>query len=332
MGREETTVEIFQSETTIPERKKSMGRVFANTAISLMLLFGCAYFSFVPEQGITPSSGTETILPPHPGLTNSAVTFPALPTGMPMSVPSAVVPVAGYQLIEEILIDDYAVRLWTNAQNEFGFDDILVIEAPGTGSIRVDMVSAIHDLTAEDINADGFPEVVVETYSGGAHCCFGTQVFSLREGPVLLLKTPQSNAGGQFQDLNADDLQEFITYDDTFAYRYCPYAAGVGVKVILAYDPVRDLYLPASPQFPDHYEADIATNEQRASSLPGQLGEWDGSNMCAILPLALDYLYLAQPEKAWEEFSSRYSGPARDAETIWNEVLESALASPLYTP
>jgi len=192
------------------------------------------------------------------------------------------------------------------------------------------MFSALHDLTGSDLNGDDYPEVVVETFSGGAHCCFGTQVYSLRETAALILQKPESNAGGFFEDLDADGVSEFVTYDDSFAYQYCPYAAGVAVKVIMVYDAGLDRYIPANPRFPDQYVGEVATNEQRALAAPGELGEWDGTNVCAILPLSLDYLYMGQPDKAQTEFASRYSGLDTDAK--WAEILQVVQSSPLYTP
>ena len=134
----------------------------------------------------------------------------------------------------------------------------------------------------------------------------------------------------EYRDLDADGIAEFITYDDSFAYQYCPYAAGVGVKVILAYDPEQGLYIPASPRFPEQYAEEIATNQQRALAAPGDLGEWEGTNICAILPLALDYLYMGESDKAQAEFFSRYSGI--DIDLKWNEILQVVQSSPLYIP
>src|SRR5581483_6699393 len=40
---------------------------------------------------------------------------------------------------------------------------------------------------AKDINGDGFPEVVLSDYSGGAHCCTTIAVISLRpQGPYVI--------------------------------------------------------------------------------------------------------------------------------------------------
>ena len=272
-------------------------------------------------------ASTSDPVPAPPAGTDSSPSAPTVPSASPAAQP----PEADYLLEQERQINGYAIRIWRNPNDQLGFDSILLIEAAGQPTIRVDMFSALHDLTGNDLNADGYPDLVVETFSGGAHCCFGTQVFSLRSREaVLILQKPESNAGGYFEDLNVDGISEFVTYDDSFAYQYCPYAAGVTVKVIMAYDPEEDRYLPASPRFPEQYADEIATNEDRALAAPGELGEWDGTNICAVLPLTLDYLYLGEPDKARTEFYTRYSGLETDLK--WEEILQVVQSSPLYTP
>ena len=295
----------------------------------ILLSLACSLFIPASNPSPQPAPPTETAsipvtFTPIPTFTLSAPTVPPPP-------PAVNAPAAGYLLEDERLINGYAIRFWRNTNDPLGFESVLLIESAWRAPIRVDMASAIHDLTGSDLNADGYPDVVVETFTGGAHCCFGTQAFSMRPNEaVIILQKPESNAGGYFEDLNADGVSEFITYEDSFAYQYCPYAAGVSVKVIMAYDPGQDLYIPAGPSFADDYSEDIATHQQRASAAPGEMGEWDGTNICAILPLALDYLYMGQPVKAQTEFASRYSGLDTDAK--WNEILQVVQGSPLYTP
>lgn len=284
-----------------------------------LLILATACRLFIPASNPNPEPATvPAVVSPAPSLT-------------PLPPPPASAPDSDYILQDERLINGYAIRLWMNPSDQLGFESILLIEATGKPVVRVETVSAINDLTGSDLNADGSPDLVVETYTGGAHCCFGTQVFSLRpDEAALILEKHPSNAGGTFEDLNADGVSEFVTYDDSFAYQYCPYAAGVEVKAILAYDPGQDHYLPASPRFADQYAQDISLNEQRAQAAPSELGEWDGSNICAILPLVLDYLYAGQPERAKSEFTSRYSAP--DADAKWTEILQVVQDSPLYMP
>ena len=305
-----------------------MRRLPALIAALTIVAFACGLFTPASSSEPQLASATETLPAPE--------TFTPIPTFTPLppttaAPPPASAPETGYLLQEERLINGYAIRIWKNPEDQLGFDSILMIEATGQPAIRVDMFSAINDLTGSDINGDGFPDLVIETFSGGAHCCFGTQVFSLRPtGAALILQKPQSNAGGYFADLDADGISEFVTYDDSFAYQYCPYAAGVTVKVIMAYDAGQDRYLPASPRFPEQYAEELTTNEGRALAASGELGEWDSSNICAVLPLALDYLYIGQPDKAQAEFASRYSGP--DTAAKWTEILQVVQSSPLYTP
>jgi hypothetical protein len=298
-----------------------MRRLTAFIAALILFSFACRLFTPASNPGPAPAPTMETV----------SVPVALTPTFTPSSPPPATAPEAGYLLQEERLINGYAVRLWRNPNDQLGFDSVLLIEAAGQPTIRVDMASAINNLTGSDLNADGYPDLVVETYSGGAHCCFGTQVFSLRPTTAaLILKRPESNAGGTFEDLNADGVSEFVTYDDSFAYQYCPYAAGVAVKAIMAYDPGQDRYIPASPRFPEQYAEEIAANQKRALAAPGELGEWDSTNICAVLPLALDYLYMGQPDRAQIEFDSRYAG--LDADAKWTEILQVVQGSPLYTP
>ena len=37
------------------------------------------------------------------------------------------------------------------------------------------------DLTGTDVNGDGLPDVVVSAWSGGAHCCYSSGVYSVGE-------------------------------------------------------------------------------------------------------------------------------------------------------
>ena len=300
---------------------------FFITALTIFS-FACGLFTPTSTPDVQPAPVTATVsateaFTPIPTFTQQAPTDSTQP-------PAASAPETGYRLEEERLINGYAIRIWRNPDSEIGFDNILLIEAAGQAPIRVDMVSAINDTTGSDVNGDGNPEVVVETFSGGAHCCFGTQVYSLRDAAVLILQKPESNAGGYFEDLDGNYVQEFVTYDDSFAYQYCPFAASVGVKSILTYDFTLNTYIPASPRFPEQYTEDIDTHTQRALAAPGELGEWDGTNMCAVLPLALDYLYTGQPEIAKTEFYNRYSG--LDTDQKWNEIFQVVQGSPLYIP
>lgn len=71
----------------------------------------------------------------------------------------------------------------------------------------------------DDITADKIPELVVRSFSGGAHCCETLRVYALGEKPRLLLFYEANNAAGaEVRDINGDGRRELILGDDTFAY------------------------------------------------------------------------------------------------------------------
>jgi hypothetical protein len=74
-----------------------------------------------------------------------------------------------------------------------------------------------------DLDADAEPEVLVNLYTGGANCCYYTEIWRFDDAQQKYIdKTLQP--GGSFpytlRDLNKDGTPEFKTYDYRFAYKY----------------------------------------------------------------------------------------------------------------
>jgi hypothetical protein len=83
----------------------------------------------------------------------------------------------------------------------------------------------------------GQPDVVLEVYSGGAHCCFFDQVFSPASSGNWYTRTQYEfgDPGAKLVDLNHDGLDEFETADDSFAYRFSDYAESALPIEVLTY-------------------------------------------------------------------------------------------------
>lgn len=73
------------------------------------------------------------------------------------------------------------------------------------------------------------PEVVVDLYWGGAHCCFYTTVF--RYEPATRTYRRSSHLWGdpepRLRDLDSDGVPEFVSGDDRFAYAFTSFADSV---------------------------------------------------------------------------------------------------------
>ncbi len=70
-----------------------------------------------------------------------------------------------------------------------------------------------------DVTGDHVAEVLIRTYSGGAHCCTNLYIISFRPTVRLLLHYDAGNGGDyDLVDLNQDGRLELVLIDDRFAY------------------------------------------------------------------------------------------------------------------
>ncbi len=284
----------------------------------------------------------EAFPPPTPGI-NPAGAGPVqtspegAPTPTVAATPGPAVPPVSqyftdttYTISTTQQIGSYTIRLWEprGPVQKWPATKIVTIAAPGQPTEQIEMVWQIDSLTGTDITQEGYPDAIVETYSGGAHCCFSTRVYQL--GPQLkkLLQTPESNCGGNFEDLDGDGVYEYSTCDDSFAYRYCSYADSYKVRAVLKYDPGAGYYA-ASNQYPGLFAEDIARTQPMAEgATSGGMYEWDGTSKCSVLPLVLNLLYSGQTEAAWAALDRYY--PDADRDDFRAEIGAITRDSPLY--
>lgn len=285
------------------------------------LAMACGGTELSPAASLAPSAIEPTLSAP----THAAqdITATVLPTAASTPLPNA------YVVAEEHLIGAYTVQLWRNtAPDAWGYDNVVTISADGQTLAQLDMVSGLGELTGQDVTGEGNPDVIVERFTGGAHCCFSVIVYDVGAALTRVLESAESNCGGRFEDLDGDAVLEFITCDDLFAYAYCPYAASPLVQVIMQYEPGRG-YVPASPRFAHLYAEAIARHIQLAQTATAEgMGEWDQTTKCSVLPLMLDYLYSGQADLAWAALDRWYD--YADAALFWAEVSRDTSRSPLY--
>ena len=81
-------------------------------------------------------------------------------------------------------------------------------------------------IRVRDLDDDGEPEVLVDLYTGGPHCCFYTDVwrFDAAQGKYLSdVLNPTISFPYTLKDLNGDGTPEFRTVDYRFSYKYGSY-------------------------------------------------------------------------------------------------------------
>jgi hypothetical protein len=88
------------------------------------------------------------------------------------------------------------------------------------------LVQPRNALHVRDVNGDGEPDVLVDLFSGGAHCCSSTVIEVLNTGGTAYQQTVASWLNGfyRLRDLDGDGQPEFVTDDERFAYLFTSYA------------------------------------------------------------------------------------------------------------
>jgi len=141
-------------------------------------------------------------------------------------------------------------------------------------------IATHHTLSVRNVWGDSVPEVLLDTYSGGAHCCFGTyvvfldgaragrSVFQLWGDPGYRLETHAGKTA-------------FVSADDRFAYEFTSFA-GSGLPIhVLSLDP-NGAFQNVTKAWPDLIRADakqwwkayVSQRGKPYADVRGVVGAW----------------------------------------------------------
>jgi hypothetical protein len=168
------------------------------------------------------------------------------------------------------------------------------LERPGARALR---------LRVRDLDADGEPEVVLDLYTGGAHCCVEALVYRYHPERRAYLgrRYGFGNAGYRMVDPDRDGRPELESADDRFAYAFTSYAASVLPLRIFRLE--RGQLVDVTRRFPAliRREADrlwhgyLRARRDRGNDLRGLLAAW-----------AADMHLLGRGQEAWSRLEQAY--------------------------
>ena len=142
-------------------------------------------------------------------------------------------------------------------------------------------------IAVRNLDSDPEPEVILDLYWGGAHCCWYTQVYRyvLATGSYSARTHVWGNVDYRFADLDSNGLPEFVSADDRFAYQFTSFA-GSGFPIrIWSYRDGR--FSDVSRQFPTQIRRDArrqwhwAFIGQSRSDNAGLLAAW-AADQCLV--------------------------------------------------
>jgi hypothetical protein len=100
---------------------------------------------------------------------------------------------------------------------------------PNTISSRVSVVHVVR------FQSGGPFDVVLDLYSGGAHCCSIEQVYSLGATSTKVVKTERNfgDPGVRLEEIGPGGVTYFVSADDHFAYAFTDFAAsGLPIQIL----------------------------------------------------------------------------------------------------
>lgn len=173
---------------------------------------------------------------------------------------------------------------------------------------------SIHQGTGEDLFGNGNPALVLEGYSGGAHCCYTYEIVSLGDTPVILRPIQNESPFFFFKDLASRQFL-ILTSDGAFDYfdGMC-HACAPFPRVVLQVDEsgLRDV----SANFVEQYDSEIAL--ARAKIAQGDMQKFIVADFedakKVVLEIVFSYLYSGREAEAWQTLGEMW--PAADRERI----------------
>ena len=180
-----------------------------------------------------------------------------------------------------------------------------------------------------DVTGDGVPDVVLATWSGGAHCCFGMIVCEF--APKFRVHTIQFDDDGAAEWIQADQdpAFEINTRDWTFAYWETSFGESPAPAMILKYDgsdwkPCAALMRQPAPA--DLGAADLAVRWKR---FVGQLPP-DQKHFIAPWGPLLDLIYTGNAPQAWQVLDAAWPGDETGKREFRHKLLDQMRKSPAW--
>jgi hypothetical protein len=111
---------------------------------------------------------------------------------------------------------------------------------------------------AADLDGDGEPEVVLDLYTGGAHCCFVSRFYRWDGTTYVPSDRNFGDPSYRLEDLDGDGVTEIVTADDRFAYAFTAFA--FSLLPVRIYDLRAGAWQLVTKRFPDQVRADARAN------------------------------------------------------------------------
>ncbi|MEM1240260.1 MAG: hypothetical protein AAGI45_10505 [Cyanobacteria bacterium P01_H01_bin.26] len=155
-----------------------------------------------------------------------------------------------------------------------------------------------------DLDSNGTQEVVVRNFSGGAHCCTNTTIYSWTTAGFTTTETGYIDGmGAVLEDIDGDGAAEVLIPDQAFLYRFGSYVESFPPMTISAYRGGE--LVDITRQFPDRIRDQAET--ARETFLEVQADHGLTSNSMLASYVAQQALLDEDFEAAWQFMLDSYN-------------------------
>ncbi|HEX8176578.1 MAG TPA: hypothetical protein VF543_15915 [Pyrinomonadaceae bacterium] len=182
-------------------------------------------------------------------------------------------------------------------------------------------------------------QLLVEQYSGGAHCCYSYSIYELdSHAPRLLFDSSKFGTGNQLMhvDVDSDGVAELTHSVTAFDYFHTSHASSIFPQAVFAYDKKAGEYRPANRRFPNLILSTMA-DDIRAVELLKEEGNSNNDETFseryfgAVLQVTLNYIYAGRQAEGWDFFSREYrTHEGISPERMRFEIEETLRGEPVY--
>lgn len=177
----------------------------------------------------------------------------------------------------------------------------------------------------DDLTGDGVPNLLIEGYSLGAHCCFTYHLLALGEALEVVWTAETRDSGIMLVDLKGDGGRQVLLGDMSFAYEFCSFADSAVPTVVLRVG--REGVTVANAAYREAYDRTLIP------ALAGALenhGDRPAVHRCRVAQLVLQLLYAGHGDVAERALERLYLG--EDATGFRAALWAIAEGSPWYRP
>lgn len=121
-------------------------------------------------------------------------------------------------------------------------------------SVGPNLLGGGDPLTVRDLDGDSEPEVILDTYTGGAHCCFVSIIFRKAGSRYASSNVWWGNPGYRLADFDRDGRPELVTSDDTFGYLFTSWASSGEPLLVFHY--AKGKLTDVTREFPKQIKSD----------------------------------------------------------------------------